>query len=106
MVLHNICELYDDHCIQEWIVNETCTCPTNPLPTFSATGSRNNSATERIRDAIKDHVNKCNSELAILSCVIYIYIYIYILETYYNKQNSNYKYTCISIVKQPPACMK
>ena len=58
VVLHNICELYGDHCIQEWIVNETCTCPTNPLPPLSATGSRNNSVAERIRNAIKDHVNK------------------------------------------------
>ena len=59
MVFHNICEVYGDHCLQDWIVDgTTSTCPTNPLPTSSETGSKSDGVAVRIRNTIKDHIRK------------------------------------------------
>ena len=51
VVLHNVCEIYGDHCLQESVVNDESTSVTI-TPSTSIPPS-NNSASS-IRDAIKD----------------------------------------------------
>lgn len=51
VVLHNICEMYGDHCHQDWVVN----VETTRSPTSSTTNSAASSATaSNIRNAIRD----------------------------------------------------
>ena len=51
VVLHNICEIYGDHCLQEWMVSEVSSAMNHP-PASSSVCS--NAAS--IRDAIRDHI--------------------------------------------------
>ena len=52
VTLHNICELYGDHCSDEWVVDERGATAA-VASTQSGANSTNTTATE-IRDAIKD----------------------------------------------------
>jgi hypothetical protein len=50
VVLHNMCEIYGDYCLHEWIINN----PSPPAPsTVPATVPLSSTATS-VRNAIKD----------------------------------------------------
>ena len=51
VVLHNMCEVYGDHCLHEWIISENSSSTSSNLPTSVAT---TNTATSSIQDAIRD----------------------------------------------------
>ena len=54
VVLHNICELYGDHCHQDWIVDVDTTRSTTSSTTNSTASSVINSSASDIRNAIRD----------------------------------------------------
>ena len=51
VVLHNMCEIYGDHCLQEWMVSDVSS-PINHHPASSVICTNGNS----VRDAIRDHI--------------------------------------------------
>lgn len=51
VVLHNICEICGDYCLQEWVINEVTPTSGTSAPTSSTTSS---STASSIRDAIKN----------------------------------------------------
>ena len=52
VVLHNICEICGDHCLQDWMVEETAS--SGSTHTLSASSSSSSSRASSIRDAIKN----------------------------------------------------
>lgn len=55
VVLHNICELYGDHCRNEWVVDTSTTQSPAGTSAYSLSATPNSTATS-IRDAIRDHL--------------------------------------------------
>ena len=51
VVLHNICEIYGDHCLQEWVINEGSSSGSN---TTSVSAPACNTAASSVRNAIRD----------------------------------------------------
>ena len=58
VVLHNMCEIYGDHCLQEW-VNETSSPVSSPSSASvnSNTTTGNSTAAAVIRDALRDSLH-------------------------------------------------
>ena len=55
VVLHKICELYGDHCRDEWVVDTSTTQSPAGTSAYSLSATPNSTATS-IRDAIRDHL--------------------------------------------------
>ena len=51
IVLHNICEIYGNHCLQEWVINKESSSGSN---TTSVSAPACNTAASSVRDAIRD----------------------------------------------------
>ena len=51
VVLHNVCEMFNDNCLPEWNVMDE-----SSIPTSSALSSSSTSSASAIRDAIATHL--------------------------------------------------
>ena len=54
VVLHNVCELYGDHCSDDWVVNVETTRSASRNTSTSSTSSTSSSTASSIRNAIRD----------------------------------------------------
>ena len=54
VVLHNVCEIFGDQCLPEWIVSDPCVVSHSPSTFTSVSGTAARAAGARIRDAIRD----------------------------------------------------
>ena len=69
VVLHNICEIYGDRCLQEWVVNDESPPSTNHQLTNPSSSSTNNA--ERYLFAMQLEIS-FNSIFSIMSHILYV----------------------------------